>query len=259
MKLRKNHSKIIVKIGSAVLTGDNGKIRKKIIQQIVDDIAVLKKKNRDLIIVSSGAISMGRKYIQLDKNLSLNESQALAAVGQIELMNTWRSAFKKYNIDIAQILLTPKEIQTRKDANNALKTIKTLHHHNVIPVVNENDTTATDEIQFGDNDLLAAKLSKLFKADLLILLSTVDGLYESFSNKNQELASTPIQTISKITPRIVKMAGKANKLGKGGMISKIEAARIVLKMGGELVITQGDVKNPILKLMQKSNATWFLK
>ena len=258
MKLNKGHLKIVVKVGSAVLTNSNGNIRKKIIQQIADDIAIVNK-NRQLILVSSGAISMGRKHLDLNKKISISESQALAAVGQIELMNAWKSAFKKHNINIAQILLTPKELQTRKDANNALKTIHTLHSHNTIPIVNENDTTATDEIQFGDNDLLAAKLAKLFKADLLILLSIVDGLFESFAKNNHTDKSILIKKITAINSKINQMAGEASKLGKGGMISKIEAAKIILKMGSELVITRGDIKHPISKLKHHSRSTWFSK
>ncbi len=258
MKLTNKHSRIVIKIGSGVLSNQKGQIRTQVIQEIANDIASINK-NRKLIIVSSGAIAMGRKLINMHGDINLSESQALAAVGQIELMRSWKSAFQKHNIDIAQILLTPKEIQTRKDANTAIKTINTLHDHKVIPVVNENDTTATDEIQFGDNDLLSARLAKLFRADLLIMLSTVDGLHESFLNNGNLSQASLLKSVNKITPTIKKMAGRASQLGKGGMISKIEAAQLILGMNSELVITRGDTPDPITKLRRNSLSTWFKK
>ena len=141
----------------------------------------------------------------------------------------------------------------------AYKTNNTLHDHKVIPVVNENDTTATDEIQFGDNDLLSARLAKLFRADLLIMLSTVDGLHESFLNNGNLSQASLLKSVNKITPTIKKMAGRASQLGKGGMISKIEAAQLILGMNSELVITRGDTPDPITKLRRNSLSTWFKK
>ena len=156
-RLSKHHQKIIVKVGSAVLTDKHGRVRKKILSNIAQDIAAMK--NRQIILVSSGAIAIGKRFLNIKNVELIEESQALAAVGQLELIKSWKVAFRPHSIDVGQVLLTPKEIQTAKDARNALKTINQLHRFRVLPIVNENDTTATDEIQFGDNDLLAAKLA----------------------------------------------------------------------------------------------------
>ena len=254
-RLSKHHQKIIVKVGSAVLTDEHGRVRKKILSNIAQDIAALK--NRQIILVSSGAIAIGKRLLNKKNVELLEESQALAAVGQLELIRAWKAAFQAHSIDVGQVLLTPKEIQTTKDARNALKTINQLHRFRVLPIVNENDTTATDEIQFGDNDLLAAKLAKIFKADLLIMLSAVEGLYESFDNQTNQ--TTLIRQVSKVTKDIHAMAGKASKSGKGGMTSKIEAAKIMLSMNSNMVITKGDAANPLLRLKKSVKSTWFNK
>ena len=250
-----NDQKIIVKVGSAVLTDEHGRVRKKILSNIAQDIAALK--NRQIILVSSGAIAIGKRLLNIKNVELIEESQALAAVGQLELIKAWKAAFRAHSIDVGQVLLTPKEIQTAKDARNAIKTINQLHRFRVLPIVNENDTTATDEIQFGDNDLLAAKLAKIFKADLLIMLSAVEGLYESFNDQTNQ--STLIRQVSKLTKDIHAMAGKASKSGKGGMTSKIEAAKIMLSMNSNMVITKGDAANPLLRLQKSVPSTWFNK
>ena len=255
-RLSKHHQKIIVKVGTAVLTDEHGRVRKKILSNIAQDIAALK--NRQIILVSSGAIAIGKRLLNIKNVELIEESQALAAVGQLELIKAWKAAFRDHSIDVGQVLLTPKEIQTTtKDARNALKTINQLHRYRVLPIVNENDTTATDEIQFGDNDLLAAKLAKIFKADLLIMLSAVEGLYESFDDQTNQ--STLIRQVSKVTKDIHAMAGKASKSGKGGMTSKIEAAKIMLSMNSNMVITKGDAANPLLRLKKSVQSTWFNK
>jgi glutamate 5-kinase len=253
--LSKQHNKIIVKVGSAVLTDDQGRVKKKILDNIARDIASLK--DRKIILVSSGAIAIGKRLLNIEKINSIEESQALAAVGQLELIKAWKTAFKPYSLDVGQVLLTPKEIQTNKDAKNALKTINQLHDFKVLPIVNENDTTATDEIQFGDNDLLAAKLAKIFKADLLIMLSAVEGLYESFDDAEKKLKL--VRRVSRITKDIHAMAGKASKSGKGGMLSKIDAAKIMLSMNSDMVISKGDAINPLTRLKKSSSSTWFKK
>ena len=253
--LSKQHNKIIVKVGSAVLTDDQGRVKKKILNNIARDIAALK--NRKIVLVSSGAIAIGKRLLNIEKINSIQESQALAAVGQLELIKAWKLAFKPYSVDVGQVLLTPKEIQTNKDAKNGLKTIEQLHDFRVLPIVNENDTTATDEIQFGDNDLLAAKLAKIFKADLLIMLSAVEGLYELFDDAEKK--SKLVRRVSRITKDIHAMAGKASKSGKGGMTSKIDAAKIMLSLNSEMVISKGDAINPLMRLEKSSASTWFKK
>ena len=253
--LLKQHNKIIVKVGSAVLTDAQGRVKRRILKNIAKDIAALK--DRKIILVSSGAIAIGKRLLNIEKINSIQESQALAAVGQLELIKAWKTAFKPYSVDVGQVLLTPKEIQTNKDAKNALQTIKQLHNFKVLPIVNENDTTATDEIQFGDNDLLAAKLAKIFKADLLIALSGVEGLYKSFDDEEKKLKL--VRRVSKITKDIYAMAGKASKSGKGGMTSKIDAAKIMLSMNSDMVISKGDAISPLIRLKKSSISTWFKK
>ena len=171
-------------------------------------------------------------------------------------MLAWKEVFKKFSLNVGQILLTPKEIETKKDRNNAIKTINQLHKFGVIPVINENDTTATDEIQFGDNDLLAANIAKILGADLLILLSSIDGLYDNFSDASSRKI---IREVNKINASVKKLAAGSGNLGKGGMKSKIQAAEIMLKIGSEMVIANGNAKNPILALKKSSSGTWFKK
>ncbi|MGY8772879.1 MAG: glutamate 5-kinase, partial [Gammaproteobacteria bacterium] len=172
-----SYNRIVVKIGSAVIVNPRGKIDHMFLANLAEDIASLRKKNKEVLIVSSGAIALGRKNISLPNNLSLAESQALAAHGQIELMIAWKKHLNKHDIHVGQILLTPRETELKISANNAKQTLAKLLDVGCLPIINENDSTATDEIRFGDNDLLAAKISNLFKADLLIVLSSVDGLY----------------------------------------------------------------------------------
>tara|TARA_X000000950_G_C13715808_1_gene578100 strand:- start:62 stop:913 length:852 start_codon:yes stop_codon:yes gene_type:complete len=248
--------KIIIKVGSSLLTNTNGGVRKSILSNIVKDIAWLVKNKKQIIIVSSGAIAIGRGKLSISKNLSLNESQAVAARGQIELMTSWQNEFKKHKIHVAQILLSPQDTLNRKSSKNAQNTINTLWDLNCVPIINENDTTSTDEIKFGDNDILAAKIAKLIKAESLILLSNVDGLYES--SPKDKLESNLIKDVKVISKKIKDMAGVASKHGKGGMISKIEAAEICTKSKCSVIITSGLKDAPIKNLMNKNNkSTYF--
>ena len=202
---------------------------------------------------------MGRKNLALSKDLALAESQALAAHGQIELMIAWKKHMNNHGIHIGQMLLTPKETELQVSAKNAQRTIAKLLEVGCLPIINENDSTATDEIKFGDNDLLASKVAKLTGADILIVLSTVDGLYASEEDVKARKLSSLIKEVSKITPRIRKMAGHASQMGKGGMISKIEAAEICLKNNCSMVITSGKKNQPIRSLSRNGRATWFVK
>jgi glutamate 5-kinase len=255
LKISSKHKKIVIKVGSAVLSNNNGGIKKKVMLNIADDIAMLSK-NKEVVLVSSGSIAMGKKILPKMYEMSLAESQAIAAIGQVDLMLAWKEVFKKFSLNVGQILLTPKEIETKKDRNNAIKTINQLHKFGVIPVINENDTTATDEIQFGDNDLLAANIAKILGADLLILLSSIDGLYDNFSDARSRKI---IREVNKINASVKKLAAGSGILGKGGMKSKIQAAEIMLKIGSEMVIANGDAKNPILALKKSLSGTWFKK
>jgi len=248
--------RVVVKVGSSLLTNMNSGIRRSVLNNIVSDISWLIKKNKEVIIVSSGAIAIGKGMLSFKKELSLNESQAVAARGQIELMNAWQKSFKKHNIQVAQILLSPEDTLNKKSSNNAKSTIKTLWNLDCIPIINENDTTSTDEIKFGDNDILAAQISKLMKANCLILLSNVDGLFES--NPSNKLKSKLVSNVKIISRNIKAMAGVASKHGKGGMISKIKAAEICTKSKCSVIITSGLKNDPIKNLAEANpKATFF--
>jgi glutamate 5-kinase len=254
-----SYNRIVIKIGSAVLATNNGKVNHNVLTSISEDIAWLFKKNKEVLIVSSGAIALGRKKIKFSENLSLAESQALAAHGQIELMSAWKKHLNKFSIPISQILLTPRDTELKLSSKNAQQTVNKLLEVGCLPIINENDTTATDEIKFGDNDLLASKVAKLIGADLLIILSTVDGLYNSEKDMQTRKRGSLIKEVGKITPKIKMMAGHASQMGKGGMISKIDAAEICLKNKCAMVIASGKNKKPIRNISTRTKQTWFIK
>ena len=250
MNIFRNSKKLVIKIGSSLLTNDKGNVNKTILKNVVNDISFLINQGKDVVVVSSGAIALGRGKLSLNRELTLHESQAAAARGQIELMTAWKNEFKKHKLQVAQILLSPSDAENKKSSNNAISTINNLIKFECIPVINENDTTSTDEIKFGDNDILAARIAKLVKADYLILLSNVDGLYkEPPKNKKHDVL---ISEVKSITNSIRDMAGTASKLGKGGMISKIKAAEICMKSKCSVIITSGLKKDPIKSLARKT-------
>ena len=253
------YNRIVIKIGSALLAKPNGSVNHEILSAISEDIAWLLKKNKEVLVVSSGAIALGRKKIQLSQKFSLAESQVMAAHGQIELMSAWKKHLSKFSIPIGQMLLTPRDTELKVSSKNAKQTVSKLIEAGCLPIINENDSTATDEIKFGDNDLLAAKVAKLINADLLIVLSTVGGLYSSEDDLKANKSSAIIKQVTKITPNIRKMAGHASDMGKGGMVSKIDAAEICLKNKCTMVITSGKNKKPIRGLLSRTTATWFTK
>ena len=253
----KNSKKLVIKIGSSLLTNSTGGINKSTLKNVVQDIVWLLKKNKEVVVVSSGAIALGRGKLKLKDELTLNESQAVAARGQIELMIAWKNEFKKHKLEVAQILLSPSDAENKKSSKNAIATIKNLINLKCVPIINENDTTSSDEIKFGDNDILASKIAKLIKADHLILLSNVDGLYKEppKENKSDDL----VLEVTSITKKIRDMAGNASKLGKGGMVSKIKAAEICMKSKCSVIITSGLKKNPIKSLArQTTKSTRFI-
>ena len=177
----------------------------------------------------------------------------MAAHGQIELMSAWKRQLNKFSIPIGQMLLTPRDTEIKISSQNAKQTVTKLLQMGCLPIINENDSTATDEIKFGDNDLLAAKVAKLVNADLLVVLSTIDGLYTSQENMHSKKSGALVREVSKINAKIKKMAGDASYMGKGGMISKIEAAEICLKNNCVMVITSGNNKKPIRGLSKRKN------
>ena len=212
----KKSKKIVIKLGSSLLTNKKGGVNKSVLKNVVKDIVWLLNLKKEVIVVSSGAISLGKGKLNLNNDLTLNESQAVAARGQIELMTAWQNEFKKHKKQVAQILLSPSDIKNKKSSNNAMATLKNLLNFNCVPIINENDTTSTDEIKFGDNDVLAAQIAKLVQADHLILLSNVDGLYKEppKNNKNDNL----VLEVRSINKKIKDMAGAANMIGLANLI-----------------------------------------
>ena len=250
--------KIVIKIGSSILVDEKGKPKKKWLQEFAEDIKNLLKKKKQIVIVSSGAIAMGCEYLGIKKNgLRVDKSQAVASIGQIELMDFYKKTFDKNKIKISQILLTLDDTEQRRRSINAKRTIDNLLTMGIIPIVNENDTTATTEIKYGDNDRLAARVSQIISADCLILLSDVDGLYNDNPKKNK--ATKLIKTVNKIDESIKRYAAKTENLyGSGGMKTKIEAAKICQLSGCYMVIANGNYNNPIKEMLESKKCTWFL-
>ena len=254
----KNSKIIVIKIGSALLVDSNKKIRNKWFSNFAKDIKKLKSKNKKIIIVSSGAIALGCKKMKFNKSrLKLDKSQAIASIGQIELMNLFTKTFSKYKLNISQILLTLDDTEERRRSINAKRTFENLFQLDYIPIVNENDTIATSEIKFGDNDRLASRVAQITNADTLILLSDVDGLYTK-NPKNFRDAKL-IRNISNIKKDLknVDIKGRT-EFGSGGMDTKIEAARICNLAGCNMVIANGLYLNPINQIEKKKNSTWFI-
>jgi len=254
----KNSKIIVIKIGSSLLIDENKKIRKKWLSEFSKDIKDLLNQNKRIIIVSSGAIAMGCKKLNLSKrNLKLDKSQAVASIGQIELMNLFTETFLKNKINISQILLTLEDTEQRRRALNAKRTFENLFQLNFVPIVNENDSIATSEIKYGDNDRLASRVAQISAADALILLSDVEGLYTTNPkiNKNAEL----IKEIKNIDKNIEKISTKSvGEHGTGGMKTKIDAAKICQLSGCIMAIANGLPLRPIKKIIEKNNCTWFL-
>ena len=254
-----NARRIVVKIGSALLADrQTGALKEAWLASLASDIADLVKSGRQIIIVSSGAIALGRRTLQLTPGvLRLEESQAAAAVGQIGLAHAYQDIFRARGLNVAQILLTLSDTEERRRYLNARNTMATLLKLNILPVVNENDTVATTEIRYGDNDRLAARVASMASADLLVLLSDVDGLYTAPPESAAE--ARRLDEIREITPEIEAMAGDAGtELSRGGMVTKIEAAKIALGAGTHMVITSGKVEHPLARLANGAPATWFI-
>ena len=250
--------KIVIKIGSSILIDKKGKPKKKWLREFTKDIKNLIKKKKQIVIVSSGAIAMGCEYLKIRKNgLKVDKSQAVASIGQIELMDFYKKTFDKNGIKISQILLTLDDTEQRRRSINARRTIDNLLTMGIAPIVNENDTTATTEIKYGDNDRLAARVSQIISADCLILLSDVDGLYTDNPKKNKQ--TKLIKTVKNIDENIKKYATKKENIyGSGGMKTKIDAAKICQLSGCYMAIANGNYKNPIKKIFENQRCTWFL-
>ena len=248
---------IVIKIGSSLLVDGDKKIRTKWLSSFGKDIKKLKDKNQKIIIVSSGAIALGCKKMNINKRtIKLDKSQAIASIGQIELMNLFSKIFLKYKLNISQILLTLEDTEERRRSLNAKRTFENLFDLNFIPIVNENDTIATTEIRYGDNDRLASRVAQIASADTLVLLSDVDGLY----TKNPKVFKDA-KLIKKVTDlkkdlKEINIKG-VNEYGSGGMQTKLEAAKICQLAGCDMVIANGLYLNPISRIIENNNYTWF--
>ena len=250
--------RIVIKIGSALLIDKNkGGLKNKWLETLALDICNLIKLKKEVVVVSSGSIALGKKQLELNSNLTLDEKQAAAATGQISLAHAWKEVMQEHGLNVAQILLAPDDTETRRKHLNARATLIKLLDLGVIPVINENDTVSTEEIKFGDNDRLAARVAQMCSADLLILLSDINGLYSSDPNKNKN--ATLVSEITEISREIEAMAGPAHsKISSGGMITKIEAAKISMNAGCHMIICDGRLDNPLLKLHDSQTVfSWF--
>jgi glutamate 5-kinase len=251
-------NRIVVKVGSSLLVdASRGSVKKSWLNALVADIAALHRRGASVLVVSSGAIALGRTVAGLKRVMKLEDSQASAAVGQIALSSEWSQALSKHSIVAGQVLLTLQDTEERRRYLNARATLGRLIAMRAIPIINENDTVATSEIRYGDNDRLAARVATMASADLLILLSDVAGLYEAPPSHNAH--ARLLTVVERVTPEIEAMAGgAASELSRGGMRSKIEAARMATAAGAHMVIADGRVEHPIARMAEGGLCTWFL-
>jgi len=251
--------RIVIKIGSSLLIDtEAGTPKTEWLDALADDIAKLHADGKEVIVVSSGAIALGRNALKLPKGrLKLEDSQAAAAAGQADLAHAYGGAFRKCNLVAAQVLLTLGDTEERRRYLNARSTITTLLKLGAVPVVNENDTVATNEIRYGDNDRLAARVASMMSADCLVLLSDVDGFYTAPPGSSSDVRR--LDEVAEISPEIEAMAGDVGSdLSRGGMVTKIEAGKIAVQAGTHMVIASGKGLNPLHALTTVGIATWFL-
>jgi len=241
--------KIVIKVGTRLLTYKSGKLNLGIIEKLAMEIADLKNQGKDVILVSSGAVGAGIGRLGLEKKpVSIQERQAVAAIGQGLLIQHYEKLFSEYGHTVAQLLLTREDIENRERYLNSRNTLLHIFKYGAIPIVNENDTISTEEIEFGDNDRLSALAATLIDADLLIILTNIDGLYTG--NPQVDPEATCIRYIQEITPEIKQYAGTTEEiLAKGGMVTKLEAAEIAMSAGIKTVIANGREKNIIRRIL----------
>lgn len=252
-------SRIVVKLGSALLAcRETGRLKSAWLHSLMEDVAELMKSGREVVLVSSGAIALGRRALALKSGpLELEESQAAAAVGQIALAQAYAELARAHGITAAQILLTLGDTEERRRYLNARDTMLTLLRLNAVPVVNENDTVATSEIRYGDNDRLSARVASMIDADCLVLLSDIDGLYTAPPGASKD--ARHVGVVTDITSEIEAMAGDAgSELSRGGMRTKVEAGKIARAAGCDMVIASGKVMHPLREIATGARCTWFL-
>jgi glutamate 5-kinase len=251
--------RLVVKVGSALLVGgDSGRVNRAWLETLLEDLLRLRKRGQQVILVSSGAIALGRRRLGLRTGtLRLEESQAAAAVGQIRLAHAYKELLEEHGVTVAQVLLTLEDSERRRRYLNARATLESLLSLGALPVINENDTVATAEIRYGDNDRLAARVAQMAGADCLVLLSDVDGLYTADPNK--DVRARILREVRQITPEVEAMAGgSASQLGSGGMTAKILAAKIAVAAGCHMCIAAGHHKHPLRRLEEGAECTWFV-
>ena len=251
--------RIVVKIGSALLVdAARGTVHRQWLEALAEDVAEARNRGQQVVIVTSGAVAVGRRHLKLgDRALRLGEKQAAAATGQVHLMHAYQETLGHHGLSVAQVLLSLEDSENRKRYLNARQTLETLLDLGVIPVINENDTVAVEEIRFGDNDRLAARVAAMVGADTLLLLSDIDGLYTADPRKHGDAAF--IKEVREITPEIEAMAGDPGSgYGSGGMVTKLAAARICLGAGCRMVIALGADPHPFRRIEGGERCTWFL-
>lgn len=248
--------RIVIKIGSSLIA-EAASLRREWLAAMAADIAALHGEGKEIILVSSGAVALGRPRVGLGTQaLMLDEKQAAAAAGQPLLMAAWAEAFAAHGINVAQLLLTLEDSEHRRRYLNARATFTTLLSHKLIPIVNENDSVATAELKFGDNDRLAARVAVMTGADTLVLLSDVDGLYTKNPRQHADAAHLPL--VNELTPEIMAMAGgAATAVSNGGMKTKLDAAAMATRAGCRMVIASGTALHPLAAIAQGAKATWF--
>ena len=251
--------RVVIKIGSSLLVDTAaGTLNRPWLESLAGEVVRLKQRGQQVMLVSSGAIALGRRYLNFASDQRrLEEHQAAAAAGQIVLAHAYQDLLDRHNIKVAQVLLTPDDTEDRRRYLNARSTLETLLALGVVPVINENDTVATQEIRYGDNDRLAARVSEMTSADCLVLLSDVDGLYESDPATNPDAALIP--EVHEITPELESICGSSRtEYGSGGMATKLAAARICMSAGCATLIASGLELAPLLAVENGGPCTWFL-
>lgn len=252
-----SNRRLVIKVGSSLLINENGQINRRWLQKLADDIASLQREGHEVLVVSSGSIAIGSTLLGIiKKRAGLADLQAAAAAGQVQLVHAYQESLGQHDILAAQILLTPGDTENRRRFLNARATLTRLVEQSVVPIINENDTVATEEIRYGDNDRLAARVAQLVMADALILLSDVDGLYDSDPMQNDSAQHIP--EVQKITEDIFAIAGETRSdVGSGGMATKVQAAKIATYAGCTTVVTSGLIEQPLAALAAGSRCTVF--
>jgi glutamate 5-kinase len=251
--------RLVVKIGSALLVDEaSGRIRQDWLAALAEDLAALKQRGAEVLVVSSGAIAVGRRHLGLTgRAIRLEEKQAAAATGQLRLAHAYQEALARHDITVAQVLVTLDDTEARRRHLNARSTLATLLRLGAVPVINENDTVATTEIRFGDNDRLAARVAAMMNADALVLLSDIDGLYSADPRRDEAAHHLPV--VERITSEIEAMAGDAPPgYSSGGMVTKMQAAKIAVSGGCSMAIASGRGLHPLKAVAEGARCTWFL-